>query len=247
MDLFNHQKETKKPTLSFSAFDQKEQGSAQRDGDVSATQEMNFSELAKEFGNQVFNQEVEIPKKHPCKEKVVRAFNRKKILENFDWKVIYFDVKKRAPYLVLMILILSILATFLTYKTWDKKQVYVAGSKLLYKEIKFESKQVLSTSTSLAMIQHKKLIEKALEKLPEYDSAQELKSATKINYDKKTKIIRIDVCSDSDEQSVKAANVLSGLALEASQQFYYRHFQEKFSNLSRQIMLAEQNMLVQNQ
>jgi len=246
MNLFNNHNEPKRPVLSFSEFDKNDKNHKKSNLNHSNEGDMDFSSMTNESLSQPSKKDAEIPQKHPFKEKVIRAFDRKKILNNFDWKTIYYDIKKRAPYLLLFLILITVSASVYIAKIWDQKKFFIAGSKILYKEVKFESKLILPNSTSLAMIQHKDLIKKALEQLPEYESSLELKEATNISYDNKTKIVRIDVSSTSEEQSIKTANMLSNLALEANQQFYYNYFQEKFSNLSRQVMMAEQNLFVQD-
>jgi capsular polysaccharide biosynthesis protein len=188
----------------------------------------------------------EFSSRHPFQDRVCKAFNRKNLFANFDWTSILIDVKKRLPFVVIFIILLSSAGIYFTYSEWTGKQTYVSTSKLLYKEIKFESKQILPTSTSLAMLKHKKLLGNALSTLPEYQSVNDLKSVINVTFDKKSKLINIEVNTANKEQSIKTTNTLSDLAIQTSQNYYYRHFQEKFSNLSKQVKLAEQDMIVQD-
>ena len=188
----------------------------------------------------------QVSSRHPFQDKVFKAFDRKNIFANFDWMSILIDIKKRLPYLIVFIIMMTGVAIYFTYTKWGSKQAYFSNSKLLYKEIKFESKQILPTSTSLAMLQHKNLLKNALTRLPEYKSINDLKAAVNIAFDKKSKLVNIEVTSRNEGQAINTANVLAELGIVASQNFYYRHFQEKYSNLSNQVKLTEQDMIVQD-
>jgi capsular polysaccharide biosynthesis protein len=188
----------------------------------------------------------DISGRHPFQDKVFKGFDRKNIFANFDWMSILIDIKKRLPYLIVFIIMMTGVAIYFTYSKWGSKQVYVAHSKMLYKEIKFESKQVLPTSTSLAMLQHKDLLKNALIRLPEYKTISELKAAINVVFDKKSKLINIEVTSRNEGQAINTTNILAELGILASKNYYYRHFQEKYSNLSNQVKLTEQDMIVQD-
>lgn len=189
---------------------------------------------------------IDLACRHPFTSGVCKTFDKKNIAANFDWATILMDIKKKLPYLSVLVILVTIGAIYFTHSKWEEKQAYFSKSQLLYNEVKFESKQVLPTSTSLAMIQHKELLEKALSSLPEYKTISNLKASVNVNFDKKSKLVSIEVNSKNKQEAIDTANILSDLVIEASQNFYYRYFQEKFSNLSKQVKLTEQDMLVQD-
>ncbi|WDE98556.1 hypothetical protein PQO03_11970 [Lentisphaera profundi] len=189
---------------------------------------------------------LEMHSKHPFTEKVVRAFNKKDILANFDWKKIAHDSRKRLPYLLLLIVLCTSVATYFTHEMWNEKQRFFASHKLLYKEVKFQNKQILPTSTSLTMIEHKETLNKALDLLPTVQTLDELKAAVDIQFDNKNKMVRVEFTHSDKELAIEASNLLGQLAVEANKKFYYDYFLEKFSNLSSQVLMTEQKMAVQD-
>ena len=80
---------------------------------------------------------IDLACRHPFTSGVCKTFDKKNIAANFDWATILMDIKKKLPYLSVLVILVTGVAIYFTHSKWEEKQAYFSQSQLLYNEVKF--------------------------------------------------------------------------------------------------------------
>ena len=80
---------------------------------------------------------------------IIRGFDKKNILSNFDWQKIIINVKLKIFLAFIVVIGVTSGVALYTKQIWDDKVKFTASSKILYQSVKDKGRQILGKATSI--------------------------------------------------------------------------------------------------
>jgi capsular polysaccharide biosynthesis protein len=180
---------------------------------------------------------------HPTS--VMKHFNKKNFLANFDWHKILVDIKPKVAKASIIILALTLLVSWYVSSVWDSKVKYSATSRLLFHDVKDRSRQILPETTAIKMISNKNILNKVIADNKLEMTSHELAHTLKVRLDSKSHLVGINVQNKNKDRAVVLANKLAEMALNENKEFYRKYFYLQYQNIMKQLALTETYLLAQ--